>query len=197
MLGGLILQNHALHLEFALRLVAVWPSQREVTVCFCGCARCFCGFHTVDLKPSHLRRTGCPAHVSVARLTGNSDFYRQQGHSYISDHVHWLFTSGSFSCCFSSLIRYYLWALWWGERAISPLSAPSVPVTSPGWQQHSSFRIHLQQGKTRQNVKRSAGRHIWGEKKAGKAVSGGRNHLGAAESAGQRLRYIREQMNGA
>lgn len=84
--------------------------------------------------------------------------YHQQAPSYISDHVHWLFTSGSFSCCFPSLIRYYLWALV-RERAISPPSAPSVHVTSRGWQQHSSFGIHLQQGKTRQNVKASTGRH--------------------------------------
>lgn len=46
-----------------------------------------------------------------------------------------------------------------GERTISPPSAPSVPVTSLGWQHHSSFGIHLQQGKTHQNVKRSARRH--------------------------------------
>lgn len=54
--------------------MAAWPSQTEGTVCFCGYARCFFRFHTVDKKPSHLRGTGCPAHVSVARHTGYSDF---------------------------------------------------------------------------------------------------------------------------
>lgn len=110
--------------------------------------------------------------------------------------------SRSFSCCFSSfdlvlfmssLVRSGGW------RAVSPPSAPSVPVTSPGWQQHSSFGIHLQQGKTRQNVKRSAGRHTSEEeRKQSRLLSvGERNHLGEAEIAGQRLRHIRGQMNGA
>lgn len=107
--------------SFTFCFVAVWWSQKEAAVCFCGHARCFCGFHTVDIKPSHLWGTKCPARVSVARLVGSSDFYHQQAHYYIFDHVHWLFTSGSFSCCFSFLIWYYLWALRWGGKAyLSP-----------------------------------------------------------------------------
>ncbi len=92
-----------------------------------------------------------------------------------------------------------------GELAISTPSAPSVHVTSPGWQWHSSFGIHLQQGKTRQNVRRSVKRQTSEERRKWARLSVGeeiiweklrRNHLGEAESAGHRLRYIREQMNG-
>lgn len=111
---------------------------------------------------------------------GARTFTVQQAHSYIPDRVHWLFTSGSFSCCFSSLIRYYLWALRQGERAISPSSAPSVPVTSPGWQQRSSFGIHLQRGKTHQNVKRSAQKtHLSGEE-SGQGCQWGKDSLGGS-----------------
>lgn len=51
----------------------------KLEVCFCGFARCFCGFHTVDMKSSHLRGTGCLAHVSVARHTGSLDFLLSAG----------------------------------------------------------------------------------------------------------------------
>lgn len=104
---------------FTFCFVARWPSWEEATVCFCGRARCFCGFHTVDIKPSHLRGTYCPAHVSVARLAGSSEFYQQQAHPHISDHVHWHFTSERFSCCFYFLVCYYLWALCWGGKGLS------------------------------------------------------------------------------
>lgn len=160
-----MLQSLALDLESTSCLVAVRPSQEEATVCFCGCARCFCGFSTVDMRPSHLGATGCPAHVSVARLAGSLDFHHQQAHSYIFNEVHWLFTSGSYSCGFPSLIWYYLWALRWGIRAISPPRASTVHVTSRGWWWHSIFGIHLQQGKSRQKVRRSAGRHTSEERK--------------------------------
>lgn len=79
MLGGLMLRIRALRLELTFFLVAVWPSQKEATVCFCGRARCLCGFRTVDIKPSHLRGTGCPAHVSVASLAGSPDFLPSAG----------------------------------------------------------------------------------------------------------------------
>lgn len=77
------------------------------SVCFCGCARCFYGLHTVDIRLPHLDATGCSAHVSPSIRTWSRDFNYQQAHSYIFDHVHWLLTSGSF-LCLSSLILYYL-----------------------------------------------------------------------------------------
>lgn len=41
----------------------------------------------------------------------------------------------------------FMSSLMGGETTISTPSAPSVHVTSPGWQQHSSFGIHLQRRK--------------------------------------------------
>lgn len=58
-------------------------------VFFLGSGRCFCGFHTVDIRCSHLSEA---VHVSVPKLTASLDSYHQQPPSYVSDRVHRLFT---------------------------------------------------------------------------------------------------------
>lgn len=77
-------------------------------------------------------------------------------------------------------VSYAAFPLWFGiiydlssgrKRAISPHSTPSVHVMSPGWQQHHKFGIHLQQGKTHQNVKASAWRHKSEEWRKGAGLS--------------------------
>lgn len=58
------------------------------------------------------------------------------------------------------------------EMAVPPRFL-SVYMTSPGWQQSSNFGMYLQRGKTHQDSKKNARRHIWAEYK-GKARGEGR-----------------------
>lgn len=77
------------------------------------------------------------------------------------------------------------------QRSISPCDVSWLAAAQQFWNTFTA----------RENPSECEGKHwkthIWGGKKAGKAVSGGRSRLGEPESAGQRLRYIREQMNGS
>lgn len=67
----------------------------------------------------------------------------QRAPLYVSDHAHWCFTMGTFSCCFSSFdsVLFMSSLVWWGLSF--NLSVPSVHTTSFGWQQHSSFGAYL------------------------------------------------------
>lgn len=131
MLGGLGLLSKGLHLDFTLCLVAVWPSQKELTVCFCGGARCFCGFHIVLTwegqdglmflwpdSPGALTLTISMS--TLTSLTGVTGFF------YLREFLVLL------PLWFS--IIYELTG--WGERAFSPCSAPLVPVTFHGLGKH-------------------------------------------------------------
>lgn len=93
----------------------------------------------LTMRPPHLRAHPMP------RLSGSSDFNHQQQAAlshlltvFIQTHLGdflmllFLFDSVLFMSSPAGGGR-------GGGRAISPSSAPSVPVTSPGWQQHSSF----------------------------------------------------------
>lgn len=143
----------------------MWPSPKEVAGCFCGRARCFCGFYTVDIRPSHLRWTGSPAHISVARLISKSDFYHQQACSYISGHVHCVFTSRIFSCCFSSLIWYYLWAHWWRGKGylLLPVLHQSVWRLMAG--SSTAVLEYIKSRKHPWKCENSVGRHISDERR--------------------------------
>lgn len=129
------------------------PSQWKAAVCFCGRARCFSGFYTVDIKPSHLRLSGtaCSASVSMAGvesvLTRSSSLYRQQACAQHLRPGSLAFDLGEFLMPLFLFDLVLFMSSVVGERAISPSSAPSVPVTSPGRQRRSSFGIYLQQGK--------------------------------------------------
>lgn len=139
---------------------------------------------------THLRRTYCPAHVSVAKLAASGYTI-----TYLTMFIGFSPRGVSHAAfCFWFGIIYALSA--GGERAISP-PQHSISRRDVSWLAAAQqFGIHLLQRKTRQNVKRSAERHTSKRRRQRVRLGGAAgNHLGEV-SAGQRLRYIREQMNG-
>lgn len=121
--------------------------------------------------------------------------FHQQAYSYISDRVHWLFTSGISSYCLSSLIFFSIIYELTDGGGLLPPSTPSVHVTFHGWQQHNRFWNAFPAGKTRQTVKSSAGRHTSEERRklANLSLEGG---VTGENLRVQRLRNVREQMGG-
>lgn len=137
MLGGLLLQSQ-LCLRSSHSVLWQFCGSQNETVCFCGHARCFCGFHTVDIKPSHLRGTYC-LHTFLWPNSQQAQSFAisRRTITYLTMFIGFSPRGVSHAAFpFWSGIIYELSA--GGERAISPPSAPSVAVMSPGWQQHSS-----------------------------------------------------------
>lgn len=167
-----------LSLPITYFLVAVLAKYQEVTV-YCSC---------VDLR-------SCITWQEQIVWT----FKFKPANSCISDSFHWCSAIEAF-LMFPFLFGSVLFMSFpvGGKRLVSPCSPTSAYVMSPGWQQHHRFGILLQQGKRHQNVKGSAWRHIFEERKKGRETVGlVGNHLVESKigGGGHRLRCVRNQMN--